>query len=74
MNFALPVHEGVAVAADLEALNLSENLTREAVLEEAGRTERTGTTEVIIVVGAGWRILERDNTDLFWKSVGTLDC
>ena len=48
MNFALPVHEGVAVAA---------------VLEEAGRTERTGTTEVIIVVGAGWRILERDNTD-----------
>lgn len=53
MNFALPVHEGLAVTADSEALDELENLNAEAVVEEAGKTERTGTTDVMIVVGAG---------------------
>ena len=53
MNFALPVHEGVAVTADLEALDELEKLDLEALAEEAGCTERTGTTDVMILVGAG---------------------
>lgn len=47
------MHDGVAVTADSEALEVLENLNVEAVVEEAGRTERTGTTDVMIVVGAG---------------------
>lgn len=47
------MHDGVAVTADLEALEVLEKLNVEAVVDEAGRTERTGTTDVMIVVGAG---------------------
>lgn len=47
------MHEGLAVIADSEALDVLENLDAEAVVGEAVKTERTGTTDVMIVVGAG---------------------
>lgn len=52
-NSALPVHEGFVVIADSEALDVLEKLNVEVVVEEDGRTERTGTSDVMIVVGAG---------------------
>ena len=53
MNSALPVHEGFAVTADLEGLDELKKLVLEALADEAGCTERTGTTDVMILVGAG---------------------
>lgn len=65
MNFALPVHEGVVVIADSEAPDVLEKLNVEVVVEEDGRTERTGTADVMIVVGAGCGTLEREITSVF---------
>lgn len=52
VKFALPVHEGVAVTADLEVRVVLKNLDFEDATEEAGRAEMAGITDVMIVVGA----------------------
>ena len=47
------MQEGVAVTADSEGLDDLEKLDLEALAEEAGCTDKTGTIDVMILVGVG---------------------